>query len=565
MADYTQFYIDKTQQPFADNILAFGLSKLVMDLLYRQGEESPDVTITDSGSVLILVPSQPIRFETVEAVEAIMLAKAISTPKTKLPESIVTIDYVEQREKANLHFQTRKSEEPSAKPVHWDILRAINPQTLPGYNNLIQQWHIANQHTETLLIVLDLFSTFPNDIESAITRWKTLSKEMGWNISPEATLQQLYNPDSGKGQNRTKATGISIGNMKNLWVVEYLKAVGFYEGAVTRQVRGAKDRKTFVVSPRKLSFNEHRRVMDKFLDYMPYSETSTRFDILASVRYSMALLNHLQESITTRRRSRRNIRQRYVSGFNTVFYKDMGNAVATMNLAFMALPGWIEVETSDDCIAYLNILDELEKITNQFDESHSDAFDLLQHLRNFVSGDDLVAFFRFTTGFASYYVGMRERGQYVYQLNTEFIERLIMNINKPLTPILQNEGFQNIAYAIRQSTVTAQYRKGQGDRKYNVRYGLGQQLARKARYPQDFIAELSDFLHLYNAETARVMETRPAPYRRSIRTSDIDKIVKLIDDYSSITIANMLIAYGYARVPREDPTDNNTQQQETTS
>jgi len=561
MTEYTQFYIDKTQQPFADNMLAFGLANLVMDLLSRQGEESPDVTIMDNGAVLVLELSHALKIETLEAVEEVSLAPAIATLKTDLPETIRTVSYEAERDKVNLYFKTRKSEESSEKPhQHWDVFRAINPQTLPGYNNLIQQWHIASTHTETLLIVLDMFATFPNDINTAVTRWKALDKEMNWGISADATLQQLYNPDSGKGQNRTKATGISIGNMKNLWLIEYLKAVGFYDGAVTRQVRGAKDRKTFVVAPRKLSFNEHRRVMEKFLEYMPYAETSTRFDILASVRYSMALLNHLQESITNSRRGRRNIRQRYVSGFSTVFYKDMGNAVATMNLAFMALPGWIEVETWDDCVIYLDILEELEKLTNQFDESHSDAFDLLQHLRDFVSGDDLVAFFRFTTGFASYYVGMRERGQYAYQLNTEFIERLIMNVEKPLTPILQNEGFQNIAYAIRQSTITAQYRKGQGDRKYDVRYGLGQQLARKARYPQDFIAELGDFLHLYNAETSRVMETRPAPYRRSIRTSDIDEIVKLIDEYGSLTIANMLIAYGYARVPREESTDEITQE-----
>ena len=560
MTEYTHFYIDKTAQPFADNMLAFGLAEFVASLSWEQGEESSDITLIDSGTCIVLALSQPLHIEAIETVGEVALAKAIATPKTKLPETIVTIDYEEQREKANLYYQTRNDDEPSAKPEHWDVLRAINPQALPGYNSLMEQWHIASQHPETYRIVLDLFANFPNDIDSAIDRWKALDKEMEWGIKSDATLQQLYNPDSGKGQNRTKANGISIGNMKSLWLIEYLKAVGFYEGAMTRQVRGAKDRKTFVISPRRLSRNEHRYIMAKFLDDMPYSETSTRFDILANVRYSRALLAYLEETLSTRDRRRRNLRQRFVSGFNTVFYKDMGNAVATMNLAFMALPGWIEVESHEDANVYRSILDELEQITRQFDESHSDAFDLLQHLRDFVSGDDLAAFFRFTNGFASYYTGMRERGQYAYQLNTDFIERLIMSIDKPLAPILQNEGFQNIAYAIRQSTVTAQYRKGQGDRKYDVRYGLGQQLARKARYPQDFIAELSEFLHLYNAETARVMETRSAPYRRSIRTSDIDEIVALIDEYGSQTIANMLIAYGYARVPREENTDENNQQ-----
>ena len=122
-----------------------------------------------------------------------------------------------------------------------------------------------------------------------------------------------------------------------------------------------------------------------------------------------------------------------------------------------------------------------------------------------------------------------------------------------LSKILESPGFQNIAYAIRQATVTAQYRKQQGDRRYDVRYGLGQQLARKAAYPAEFVAELAGFLAKYNAENAQVMETRPGPYRRSIRTSDINDIVALIDEFDdSRLICQLLVAYGYARVPRKD-------------
>lgn len=128
-----------------------------------------------------------------------------------------------------------------------------------------------------------------------------------------------------------------------------------------------------------------------------------------------------------------------------------------------------------------------------------------------------------------------------------------------MSKILETPGFQNIAYAIRRATVTAQYRKQQGDRRYDVRYGLGQQLARKAAYPNEFIAELADFLAKYNAENAQVMEKRPGPYRRSIRTSDIDDIVALIDESGdSRLICNLLVAYGYARVPRRDDPEETT-------
>ena len=122
-----------------------------------------------------------------------------------------------------------------------------------------------------------------------------------------------------------------------------------------------------------------------------------------------------------------------------------------------------------------------------------------------------------------------------------------MGSEPKLKSILDTPGFKNIAYAIRQSTVVAQWRKQQRDRRYDVRYGLGQQLARKAHYPQEFIAELSEFLQSYNAENAQVMENRAGPYRRSILMSDIDDIVALVDEHGSRVVCNLLVAYGYAR------------------
>jgi len=227
-----------------------------------------------------------------------------------------------------------------------------------------------------------------------------------------------------------------------------------------------------------------------------------------------------------------------------------------MNQSFIRLPGWVWVEQEADIVDTLGVLDEHEAIVRQFDESHSDDYNLLLCYRDFVSGNDLRAFFEFTSAYSGYIIGQRERARgRARQFTTLNLRRLIMHSQEGsrLSKILETEGFQNIAYAIRQATVTAQYRKKQGDRKYDVRYGLGQQLARKAAYPQEFIAELADFLAKYNAENAQVMEKRPGPYRRSIRTSDIDDIVALMDEFDdSRLICNLLVAYGYARVPRED-------------
>ena len=405
-----------------------------------------------------------------------------------------------------------------------------------------------------LRLIRDLYAQTPNDLAAAEKAWKVLDRAKGWSIPTMITAGQIYNPSQGKGQNRAKADRLAMGNVKGFWLAEFLKAVGFYRAALTKGLRGSKDRKTYVLAPMTLSLTEHDKVFKEFKSAMERSETPVRCDILASIRYAKALLGYSQadEGRSVLRRFVQVGRPRsVVAGFASVFYKNLGNSAATMNLPFVGLPGWLQVATRQDVVDTSKVMGEHERIVTQFDESHSDEHALLLAYRDFCSGEDLEAFFTFAVHYSAFIIGRRERKQYARQFTENNLRRLIMGSDPKLAPILETPGFQNIAYAIRQSTVTAQWRKKQGDRRYDVRYGLGQQLARKAHYADEFIAELSDFLHKYNAKNAQVMETREGPYRRSVRMSDIEEIVRLIDEYGSRTICHLLVAYGYARTSRE--------------
>lgn len=132
---------------------------------------------------------------------------------------------------------------------------------------------------------------------------------------------------------------------------------------------------------------------------------------------------------------------------------------------------------------------------------------------------------------------------------------------KTYSEIMQSEGFRNIAYAIRHSTVSLQKSKRLRKPATDIRYGLGQQLARKAAYPADFLAELSEFLHLYNAENAQLREKERNPFRKDIRTEDIEEIVALVDRFGSKVVCNMLVAFGYASEtrPKDIPKEEDNQ------
>ena len=134
-----------------------------------------------------------------------------------------------------------------------------------------------------------------------------------------------------------------------------------------------------------------------------------------------------------------------------------------------------------------------------------------------------------------------------------------MSSNKPLLPIVETPGFQNVAYAIRHSTIIPQSRKARNeDNLYDVRYGLGAELKRKATVRDEFVVALSNFMQNYNQENAQVLENKKQQMRRDLRTSDIQEVIRLVDEYGPEVVANLLIAFGYAREPRED-TDKTTE------
>jgi len=174
--------------------------------------------------------------------------------------------------------------------------------------------------------------------------------------------------------------------------------------------------------------------------------------------------------------------------------------------------------------------------------------------RDFLSGQQLDAFCDFAVGYSQYLTHELEQKHFwVRPFTLKNLGRMLMNSEPQLAQIVEDEGFRNIAYAIRHSTVIPQYLKAKGDNLYEVRYGLGMELKRKAAYPQEFVAALSNFIHEYNQENAQKMESKGQQRRKNIRTGDIEGIVRLVDKFGSELVCNLLIAYGYARDPREEP------------
>jgi hypothetical protein len=345
-----------------------------------------------------------------------------------------------------------------------------------------------------------------------------------------------------------------MGNLKSFWLIEFLKAVGLWHCMTPRSIRNGDDKKAYVLSPITLSLGTHHKVFEDFGSRL-WNDTAVKMDVSAVLLYTEALLEYSQAKQEGELDFDGYGPENVVAGLHVTTYKLLSrNAYTVMNLGFIGLPRWTgEVKTRARVQELQEVIEEHLNVIRNIDEERSDGYNLLVQYRDFLSGGQLETFFDFAIGYSQYLTHELEQGHFwVKKFTTSNLRRLIMGTDPQLIEILDNEGFRNIAYAIRHSTVIPQYLKQKGDALYDVRYGLGMELKRKAAYPKEFLAALAGFIHEYNQENAQKYESKGQQRRKNIRTSDLEDITRLVDRFGSELVCNLLVAYGYAGDPREE-------------
>ncbi len=602
------YYIDKTSDTSADTLLAIGFASLLSQVLRSLGKPSKGLTIKDAGPYYEIRPPTSITDGDLQHLKPLSPLKPLVTEKQshKYLESqgkhLDGFYYEAEQEKSKVYYAKFKTleaalrrpearlnrskypilgelEEPDPQLGHY---RAIQQMRIASsFNDLLQRWaDLEELQREHIRLLLTLFGSPENDIAAAIAAWQKLAKEHDLRGNALVTALQLVNPTAGKGANRSKSSTLAEGNQDGFWLLELLKFVGFMDASAPYVIQGSKDRKTYVLQPRTIELGTLQGMMRTFRSVC-WSSTVVKLDIMAALRFAQTFVTLREQALKGQAEEDEFSDEAQLSsiaqGFEVLSFKDMGSAYATMNVSCINFPQWLpEIKTSDDAERALALLKEhlqiIQQIRNSKGEEGSEEYELLRFYRDFLSGHDLRPFWKFTTAYSSYLISQREGEKtpqrWIRQLSITGLENLLVMNNKggKLTEITKDTGFRRIAYAIRQSTVTAQYRRAQlKDRRYDVRYGLGQELMREATYRDKFIIALSKFLHEYEAETAREEEKvanelgrkltledrRARGLRAQVDTDSIQAIADLIDRFnSSELIGSMLIAYGYAREPR---------------
>ena len=532
--DHREFYVDKTTGTPGDTELAFGFAYLINEVIPNEIGDM-GLTISDLGDAYRVSLNQPFQEEWIRDAQFVYLIRGLdtATKKVNLPLN-QRVDYLKHQESNRLYYEAVKGGKSTPEalaemgltpPVpDWPAWAIINQMSaVDAYNGLTELWYAHRDcFPELLEIILNLFAGRPNNVETAEAAWVRLAKTHNIKDKATAARLQVVNPGMGKGGNRSKADGLTIGGLDGLWLLEYLKYAGLFQAAIPRTVKGSKDRKTYILYPNKLSWARHRQVFPEFQKNL-FQNSAIRMDILAVLQYCRVFLDQWKAGQATGRFAHvRGNPGNHVAAIGVIYYKHLGSAHATMNLSTLSLPLWLpEVESAEQAQLFIDLLNEHAGVVRGLDESHSDAYQLLRDYRDFLSGRDLAAFFRFTGAYSGFVLRkMAAGGIPPRRFTITNLEILIMAHNDKLSPILEDPGFRHIAAAIRRSTVTPQYQKAQGrDSLYEIRYGLGDKLLRHAQYSDEFVQELSHFMHDYNHENARKAETRKQQYRTNLRTS----------------------------------------------
>ena len=595
----TELFVDVTTATYADQLRAEGVAILLRTLLAVLGKRS-HVTMTLKNGVYHITTTATITDADIDGISPFITGKGLPLGSQKQQEKATKggndlgqfFDYDGHMQQRNAWWTSVKSMEKDrarqqryranpyaaefeglAKPAPPDlsIYTAINHfKAASNYNDALARWLVSDEDMfrSTIRLLFVTFGQTPN---------------IPYSTKEEVTLVQVVNPSSLKGVNSVKADGLRTTNMSGHWIDEYLKFVGFFELATSIIVGSNKDRKTFVLRPRSIDMQSLSAIMDEFRASFS-GGSSLKADIMAALQFTRTFIDYIGKSLhqpdlddvlfQTRKPQGFTVTD-IADGFDVAFSMNMGNAFATMNLATINFPDWLnpittEAEADETRKTLQEHVDVIRSLRTRKGEEQSDEIALLQRYRDFLSGRDPQTFFDFAAHFGGYSLRHMAENLYVARFTLQGMETLITMTDAKgtvkLTPIITASGFKEVATAIRRSTVIAQrLAAARNGYPYEVRYGLGQELLRAAMYPETFLAALSEFIQSYNAESARIDErimkgnlaALPVNRRSRITTSAIDDIVRILDEYADYpgVVCKVLVAYGYARdtFVKDDP------------
>ena len=446
-------------------------------------------------------------------------------------------EYTKQRKAIDEKYQSEKVAQPLI--FEYDIVSQLaSSNNYNAFNKMYVNFDFNRNNFKHLIIeILNQYQADEKGITSEIDALKRAKKVK---LTEKSTMLQLFNPNKGKGLNKAKATGLSTTNISSDWIGETLKISGALNFGMLCQpvkVGSSYDVKVFVPAFSDMKFHEKIEIMKAFKK-VAKSSSPVRLDILNTLKMVELFLSKSEKTI------RRKKVENYLLGLHSVYQKKLSqHAYSVTNIGFLETPGFIDLADKDD---WLDVIEDQKKLINGITEQGDAMIGLLAY-RNFLNGSNINEYFKFHYWYAPYLMHelSNKKQTYVTTNKIETLNKVFTLMDISFKKIIENEGFQSVAAAIRKSTVSLQYTP-KSKRKFDVQYGLAQKLQNKSKSKDDLVAFIGEFVAKYNSDTARQYEKTKQCFRENVKDKELFAFFALADIVSSKVLGAMLAAYGFA-------------------
>jgi len=208
------------------------------------------------------------------------------------------------------------------------------------------------------------------------------------NVKWGASAVQLFTPTSAKGYSRLKpdSTGRND-DTKEKWIdqfVEWLKYRGYFQ--VSWPLFLDEDVRLLCPVPHDISTSALAAVARE-LRRVAYLGGPPKTDALAVLRVAELLVRHSEEFHDAEAEPWPGLSlvgktpDSAISGVMITHYQSLGNARAVSAMSTIALPGWFPIEDRSGARAWLEILDEHQRVVRGLRDDHSDEIGLLLRYR----------------------------------------------------------------------------------------------------------------------------------------------------------------------------------------
>jgi hypothetical protein len=508
--------------------------------------------------------------------------------ETSVPTGIAdVVNYKEEKAKADRTKEAANAKgKKGAKALDTETQQFIEQETIRDdwrllqVLNTLQGDETANKvHTAVMTLTREKFR---NAVASSLAN-VIAGRPSGltWNVN----TVQLFTPTSAKGYSRLKPDSTDRNDKtKQKWTDpfwEWMKYRGYFRVACP-YFQGQKGEHVRLLCPVPKDISvQALELVSRELRKRGIRGGAPKMDALAALRCAELLIRHSQEYHALDAEPFPGLQlsgktpEAAISGVLITHYQSLGNAKAVSAMTTIAVPGWFRIQSGMDAQDWLAILDEHQRVIRGLYDDRSDEIALLIAYRRFLEkrGESalwaLVQFMERYGAFVMKANGLKQgnRIRWVTRFTDQYFRRIVMGMNNQLMDIVKNPGFEAIARAVRQATVTAQNKRARRDKDAwrEVRYELLHDIHRTRQVPGNaFVECVSEFISRYNYENARRREVtkdiQAAP--ANVSDEEFKSFIGVVDRHGASVVGALLAAYGSCKEKWEDNQNNGDNEEE---